>query len=414
MDEFTNYESNMAMKHSRRSFIKSSALASASFLIPEFLKASALKFLPNEQRQRVLVIIQLSGGNDGLNCVVPLRNDIYHKSRPAIGLTEEELIRISDDAGLNSGLEGFAQLYDSGNAAIISSVGYPNPNRSHFRSMDIWQSASDENKYVTSGWIGRMLDATCSDQCTMPYQAIEIDDTLSLALKGEKMKGLAFHEPGALLLSSKNSVLKNVSSAYTVSPDDDHNVEFLHKTFIETAQSAEYIYQHSKIYSSRSVYPNHEFGKQMKIIAELIISGSATSVYYVSLPGFDTHVFQKGQHRNLLKVYGDALKAFCDDLKQNNYFNETMIMTFSEFGRRVAQNASKGTDHGTANNVFIAGGKLNKAGLINGMPDLADLDNGDLKYKTDFRSVYATLLNKWLGVNDAEILGGNFEKLSFV
>lgn len=383
-------------------------------LVPEFLQASMLKLIPNEKKQRVLVIIRLSGGNDGLNCVVPFRNDLYYKNRPSIGLTETEMIRITDDVALNIGLEGLAQLFDNGNAAIINSVGYPNPNRSHFRSMDIWQSASDENTYLSTGWIGRMLDATCDNQCAMPYNAIEIDDTLSLALKGEKMKGLAFHKPEGLMLATKNPILKKISSAYQPAIDDKHHVEFLHKTLIDTSQSAEYIYSHSKIYSSQLTYPNHEFGRQLKIVAELIVSGSTTSVYYVSLPGFDTHVFQKGKHQNLLKIYSDGLKALCDDLKLNNCFDDTVVMTFSEFGRRVAQNASKGTDHGTANNVFITSGKLAKAGLFNSMPDLSDLDNGDLKYKTDFRSVYATLLNKWLQIDDEKILGRKFEKIGVV
>lgn len=402
------------MNHSRRNFLKSSALVSASLLIPEFLKASASRILVNGERQRVLVVIQLSGGNDGLNCVVPFKNDLYYKHRPAIGLAGDELIQMSDEFALNAALSGFADLYDNGHAGILSSVGYPNPNRSHFRSMDIWQSASDEDKYLTTGWIGRMLDATCTDKCALPYSAIEIDETLSLAMKGETMKGIAFNDPQTLMLAAKQGADDVDVSSFSSNHDDDHNVAFLRKTLAETKQSAKYIYQHSKMYTTKFQYPDNAFAGQMKTIAELIISGSSTSVYYVSLSGFDTHVFQKGKHQNLLKNYGDTLKIFCDDLKQNNAFNDTLVMTFSEFGRRVAQNASRGTDHGTANTVFLAGGKLTKAGLLNALPDLTDLDNGDLKYTTDFRSVYATLLNKWLGTDDANILGKSFPKLGFV
>lgn len=402
------------MNYSRRNFLKSSALVSASLLVPEFLKASASRILLNGERQRVLVVIQLSGGNDGLNCVIPFKNDLYYKHRPAIGLAGDELIQLNDEVALNAALSGFADLYDNGHAGILSSVGYPNPNRSHFRSMDIWQSASDEDKYLSTGWIGRMLDATCNVKCAMPYSAIEIDETLSLAMKGETMKGIAFNDPQTLMLAAKKGVDDVDADSYHSDHDDDHNVAFLRKTLAETKQSAKYIYQHSKIYATKFQYPDNTFAKQMKTIAGLIISGSSTSVYYVSLSGFDTHVFQKGKHQNLLKNYGDTLKIFCDDLKQNNVFNDTLVMTFSEFGRRVAQNASRGTDHGTANTVFLAGGKLTKAGLLNALPDLSDLDNGDLKYTTDFRSVYATLLNKWLGADDVKILGRNFAKLGFV
>ncbi len=401
------------MAHSRRQFLRNTALASASFLIPDFLKAAADIYGAGSYNGKVLVVVQLSGGNDGLNCLVPYRDDLYYKARPGIGLKDDDIIPVTDLAAFNANLQGLADLYHDGNLSIINNVGYPNPNRSHFRSMDIWQSASDEDKVLTTGWLGRYLDNTCSGECARPHAAIELDDTLSLALKGEQMKGLAFRDPATLHMSSQNRMIRGVVNDYHVH-EDHPTVEFLHKTLIETTESADYIYDHSRIYKSVKLYPQHEFGKRMKTVAELICSGSDIRIYYVSLSGFDTHVTQKGQHNRLLKVYGDTLKTFCDDLKVNNRFNDTVVMTFSEFGRRVAQNASLGTDHGTSNNVYIAGGKLAKAGIYNEMPDLKNLDNGDLIYKVDFRQVYSTILKNWLNSPDENILNQKFNTLNFV
>ncbi len=398
----------------RREFIKFSALASASVLVPDFLKAFGKNHPAGTANGKVLVVIQLSGGNDGLNCVVPFRNDLYYKARPDLGLKKEEIILLNDEAGLNNSLLGLADLYHDGQLAIVNSVGYPNPNRSHFRSTDIWQSASDEDKIVNTGWIGRYLDATCSGTCAKPHTAVELDDTLSLVLKGENLKGLAFRDPNVLHLSSQNPFVRSIAAHYHERHENNTAIEFLHKTLADTTQSADYIYEHSNTYRSQKMYPQHEFGKRMKTIAELICSGSETMIYYVSLSGFDTHVFQRGQQNRVLKVYSDALKTFCDDLKEHDRFNDTVILTFSEFGRRVEQNASKGTDHGTANNVYIAGGKLGKAGMLNELPDLQNLDAGDLIYKIDFRQVYATLLDKYLGSSSGKVLQKKFETLNFI
>jgi uncharacterized protein (DUF1501 family) len=402
------------MSIKRREFIKFSALVSASALVPDFLKAFGNNYNSTLANGKTLVVIQLSGGNDGLNCVVPFRNDIYYKARPSLGLKKDELIALNDSVGLNSSLQGLADLYNDGNVAIINSVGYPNPNRSHFRSTDIWQSASDEDKIVNTGWIGRYLDANCNGECAKPHTAVEIDDTLSLVLKGEKTKGLAFRDPKTLQLFAQNPMIRSVSSNYHSHDGENPSAAFLNKTLAETTQSADYIYDHSKIYKSKRIYPQHEFGKRMKTIAELICSGSDTRIYYVSLPGFDTHVLQSGTHSRQLKIYSDSLKAFCDDLKEQNRFNETVVLTFSEFGRRVEQNSGKGTDHGTANNVYVIGGKHNKAGIVNDMADLQNLDDGDLIYKVDFRQVYATLLDKFLATDSAKILGTQFSSLNFI
>jgi uncharacterized protein (DUF1501 family) len=292
----------------------------------------------------------------------------------------------------------------------MNNVGYPNPDRSHFRSMDIWQTASDSNQYVTTGWLGRYLDAQCSG-CDRPTQALEFDDVLSLALKGEKLKGLALKDPKKLFNSTNERYFKEINATHE---HEEAAVDYLYKTLSETLSSADYIYQQSRRHPSSPLYPATELGKNLKMISSLIMSDINTKVYYVSLGSFDTHVNQENQQKRLFTELNDAISAFVKDIKSNNRFRDVAIMTFSEFGRRVAQNASGGTDHGTANNMFFIGGGLKKKGLLNSMPDLNDLNEGDLKHTVDFKSVYATLLHNWLGADDKEILGKKYELMSFV
>jgi uncharacterized protein (DUF1501 family) len=398
---------------SRRTFIKQSALATAgTMLLPNFLKALESNSYVQANAQKILVVIQLSGGNDGLNTVVPYRNDLYYQLRPQLALPSDKILKASDSLGFHPALAKLNALYDQGYLAVINNVGYPNPDRSHFRSMDIWQTASDTNEYLNTGWIGRYLDSSCSD-CQVAHQAIEIDDTLSLALKGESIKGLAVKNPKKLHQILHNEFFQRVSKNIP-QESSDPAVHYLYKTLAETTSSADYIYDKSKVYQSSAVYPNNEFAGQLKTVAELINSGIETKVYYVSLSGFDTHVRQQPVHERLLSMYAESIHAFIADLEKNNRFQDVMVMTFSEFGRRVAQNASNGTDHGTASNLFIMGKNLKQKGFINETPNLSILDDGDLIHQIDFRSVYATVLGKWLTSNDPSILNGTFKTLDFI
>ena len=399
----------------RRKFIQAGSLASASLMLPKFLKGFERRKLAEDNK--ILVVVQLSGGNDGLNTVIPYRNDLYYKVRPELGIKRQSALTITDELGLHPALKGLKSLYDDGSLGILNSVGYPNPDRSHFRSMDIWQSASGSDQVLHTGWIGRYLDAQC-DGCGHTSQAIEVDDTLSLTLKGEKKRGLAVPNPQRLYASANDSFFKSLVHDHLVH-DDAHNVDYLYKTLAETMSSADYIYQKSKIYKSGAAYPDSEFGKGLKTIAELIISGCDTRVYYISLGSFDTHVNQHPQQQRLFTQLGDGLKIFADDLKKNNRFSDVIVMTFSEFGRRVAQNASGGTDHGTANCMFLVSGGMKNHGVLNAAPDLGHLDQknpelGDLEYKVDFRDVYATLLHQWLHTDDRTILGENHQYLDFI
>ena len=393
----------------RKEFLQVGSLATASFMLPKFLKAfeSPAMVPPGN---KVLVVIQLSGGNDGLNTVIPVRNDIYYRERPRLGIAKNDALLLTDEVGLNPALTAFKGLYDEGSLSILNSVGYPNPDRSHFRSMDIWHSASQSNEYFTTGWVGRYLDAQCKG-CDKPTQAIEMDDVLSLAMKGEESKALALKDPAKLFNTSNSSYFKDINSSHQ---HGEETVDYLYKTMSETMSSAEYIFKQSKLHPTGQAYPATELGKDLKTIASLIFSDINTKVYYVSLGSFDTHVAQEGQQKRLFTELNDAVKAFTDDLKQNGRFNDVMMMTFSEFGRRVSQNASGGTDHGTANNMFLMGGALKEKGVLNALPDLADLNEGDLKHKVDFKNVYATVLNKWLAADDKAILGRQFEYLNFI
>ncbi len=394
----------------RRNFLKTSALASTSVLVPSFLSATqALRTLSSRSGKN-LVIIQLSGGNDGLNTIVPYRNDIYFQSRPSLAIPANEVIRVADELGFNPALEALRPLYDAGEMTIINSVGYPNPDRSHFRSMDIWHTASNSDEYLSTGWIGRYLDSNCVG-CDQIYHALEVDDTLSLALKGEQYAGFAMSNPKALKRTTNNRFLKAIAS------EDHHEEEavaYLYKTMIDTQSSADYLFEKSQVHQSKTTYPKDAFAKDLKQVAELITADTDTKIYYVSLSGFDTHAAQKNIQSRKLTQYAEGVAAFVKDLKAQGLMEDTLILTFSEFGRRVKQNASNGTDHGTANNLFLIGGRLQKPGFYNAAPDLINLDKGDLRYQVDFRQIYATILDRWLDTAPHKTLGQSFDLLNLI
>lgn len=424
------------MQMNRRDFLKHSTLAAGSLLIPSFLKPLEAMSAPQMSGHRNLVIIQLSGGNDGLNTVVPYAMDEYYRHRQTIALPKDKLIRLNDTQGLHPAMAALREVYDQGQMGILNSVGYPNPNRSHFRSMDIWQSGSDASEYLSTGWIGRYLDASCpgsaesaraaksagsaadagadaASASVTPYTALEVDDTLSLALKGERFNGMAVKNADQLHRNTRDPFFRGLLDNQPEHLNED-NLGYLYKTMAQTRSSAQYIQETSKIYKSKAQYPGGGFASQLKTVAQFICSGLQTRVYYVSLSGFDTHTGQLDQQHRLLLRYSEAMAAFIKELKDNDRLKDTLVMTFSEFGRRVGQNASNGTDHGTANNVFLFGGSLRQSGVLNAAPDLSKLDNGDLKYRIDFREVYATVLEKWLQTDNMKVLGRRYKGLGFV
>jgi len=394
----------------RRNFIKNTALVSSLMYTPSFINAFNSLDL-NTAGYKRLVIVQLSGANDGLNTVIPYNNDIYYNNRPIISQKGNGLLKLNNELALHQNLAPLKNLYDQGYLSIINNVGYLNPNRSHFRATDIWHTASASNEYLNSGWLGRFLDTYGST----PHNAIEVDDSLSLVLKGNKLNGMAIRDAKQLYRNAQDPYFKKVLEHHNDQHLSEHNLGYLYKTMIAAENSAKYIYNTTKTYKSTQDYPKNPLGEQLKTASEFINSGVDCKVLYTSLGGFDTHFNQKTRQERLLKVYAESIDAFVKDLKRNDTFKDTLILTFSEFGRRVKQNAANGTDHGTANNVFIIGENLQKKGIYNEGPNLADLDeNGDLKYSVDFRSIYATILNKWMRVDDKTILNNKFEQLTFL
>ena len=396
---------------SRRNFIKKTGLATAGTMaVPLFLKAFENRPFRDKKNQKKLIIIQFNGGNDGLNAVVPYTNDIYYKNRPSIAIPSTNVLKATDTLGFNPNLKILLSLYDDGSLSIINNIGYPDPDRSHFRSMDIWHTASNSNQFLSSGWLGRYLD---NHQQRIAHQAIEIDDTLSLALKGKRNHGFAMSNPYQLHKTTNNKIIQTVRQHHH---DHEHEeaVAYLYKTLSNTISSADYLFEKSKVYRSTETYPKGKLGKDFKQVAELIISGSDTQIYYLTIGGFDTHSNQVNQQNKLFKNYSEALAAFVRDLKKNDHWNDSLIMTFSEFGRRVAENGSKGTDHGKANNLYLMGGSIKKAGFYNQGPNLDQLDNGDLSFEIDFRRVYANILNDWLQTDSVSILQQSFRSLGIV
>ena len=394
----------------RRDFVKQTSLASSLMFVPSFIQAFDKVITAGRDFKR-LVIIQLAGGNDGLNTIVPFRNDIYYSSRRRIALKQNDLISISDELAMNRYLMPLKRLFDQGHLSIINNVGYPNPDRSHFRSTDIWQSASDAHQYLQTGWVGRYLDAYGEH----PYNAIEVNQKLSLALKGDKLNGIATNNPDLLYKTARDPFLKAVIDHNTDTHLNEHNLGYLYRTLIKAESSAKYIYETTKTTSSKQSYTGHEFGRQLKTTAEFINSGLDTRVYFTAQSGYDTHVKQMQSHARQLNILAKNLESFINDLKSGGTFKDTLIMVFSEFGRRVKQNAAEGTDHGAASNVFVIGENLKRPGIYNPLDDLQDLDEiGDIKYEIDFRSVYSTILKNWLKVDDERILNDRFKVIDII
>ncbi|MEQ9299761.1 MAG: DUF1501 domain-containing protein [Cyclobacteriaceae bacterium] len=404
------------MKVNRRKFIQSTGVLGTSVLVPGFLAQLTNCTPPPSARVareiNKLVVIQLSGGNDGLNSVIPYQNDLYYSNRPKIAIQKNKVLVASDDYGFSPQLTSLKRLYDEGLLSVINGIGYPNPDRSHFRAMDIWHTAGDANHHKNTGWIGRYLDAKCVEQFS-PHEAVEMSNLLSRVMKGERGNGLALTDP----FNYDKTIPELVNRRWvneTSGSVDNSNLGFLYKTAQNGYASLDYLKSLSKLYTSSADYPSTVLGNELKSVGQLINAGSTSSVYYVSHTGFDTHANQAGSIRWPLKVFNDGIDSFVKDLKSTGALDSTLILVFSEFGRRVEENASGGTDHGTANCVFLIGNQLNRAGIYNDIPDLSNLENGDLKYSIDFRQVYATILDKWLKVDSEVVLKKKFEHLSFI
>src|SRR2546421_862883 len=378
---------------------------------------------------KILVVVQLSGGNDGLNTVIPFGDDAYHRALPALGHAANDVLKIDNYLGLHPNLAPLKELYDDGRMGVVQGVGYPNPNRSHFRSMDIWHSAAPEKEIVTTGWIGRYFDNTCSG--TDPHVGVSIGEQMPLAMKGDRIIPLNFDRPETYRYNGKdkehyltlNKIDPNMEPATStrekiVKPGSKkvepvtaaNQLDFLHRTAMDAQLSSDDILRMTQRHTSPAAYPGGQFGAGLKTIAAMIAGGLPTRVYYVSLGGFDTHANDRGRHDQLMQQFAQGISAFWKDLKSQKNDDRVAMMTFSEFGRRVEQNASGGTDHGAAAPMFLFGKNL-KPGIIGQHPSLTDLDAGDLKFHIDFRNVYATVIQNWLDAPSKPALGGQFQPL---
>lgn len=429
--------------HTRRDFLRTGMLGGAlTWTVPGFLHAtmqelhaaadaSALQGTTGKDSP-ILVVLQLAGGNDGLNTVVPFMDDAYRRARPQLAIPEKSVLRLTDHIGFHPSLVGLKALYDDGLLSVIQGVGYPNPNRSHFRSMEIWQTASDSNRNERHGWIGRYFDNQCGGED--PGVGISIGRETPQAFASSLAKGITFQTPEQYRFvgadeetpvgmaemamydgtgdSNAGSSIGSLSGAGRTSSGESP-LAFLERTSMDAQASSETINRVVRTAKNQAEYPGSRLARDLKTVGKLIAGGLPTRIYYVSQGGFDTHANQAGSHERLLREYAEALRAFMTDMKKQGNQERVQVLTFSEFGRRVKENASGGTDHGAAAPVFVAGGR-SQGGIVGTHPSLAEADllKGDIQFAIDFRSVYASLLEGHLQVDSASVLKRRFPTIA--
>ncbi len=417
----------------RRLFLqRGCALASLAATVPCFIERSALGVLgnpllssnPGVPDHRILVVVQLGGGNDGLNTVIPYGDPAYFNARPQIavqapgGTGNTVALQLDQNAGvgLHPAMTSLKELYDEGLVSVVQGVGYPNPNRSHFTSMDIWQTGRLDAK--GSGWIGRYFDATCNGT-PIPEGSVAVGRTAPLAMEGNIQKPISFENPalfrwlGEDLHGSMKDPYDAINRAGSLAGTPaETQKDFLMRTALDAQVASERIL--AAVAKQPLVrYPDHALARQLRTVGAMIRDGMPTRVYYATMGGFDTHSAQAGRHGQLLRQVSESVAAFQRDLKEQGNAERVVTLVFSEFGRRVKQNGSGGTDHGTAAPVFVIGAGV-KPGVVGRHPSLVDLDQGDLKFGVDFRSVYASLLGDWMKAPADQILRGQFASAGVV
>jgi len=401
---------------SRRQFLRAGfTLVAVGLAAPPWLahiaRADAQRILKGKKlpNDRVLVVLQLTGGNDGLNTVIPYTDPLYYQARPTLAIADSRVLPLQDRVGLHPALEGLKSLYEQRCVAILQGVGYPNPNRSHFRSMEIWQTA-DPDGHSRYGWLGRYLD-TLTDAAANPVIAVSLTQELPLALQARKASVPCFASLGDLQMMTADPELERTVHAIARMETKPTSAARVIRDSTRTAlEAVERLREAVSNYRSTVEYPNDPFAQGLKQAAQLIATSPQTRILYVSVNGFDTHAAQARTHEQLLQRFGNAVRTFYQDLEQQGKADKVLLMVFSEFGRRVRENGSAGTDHGAAAPMFLIGKRV-KGGLYGEPPNLRDLDNnGDIRMQIDFRSVYATVL-EWLGSDPEAVLGKSFRPL---
>lgn len=399
--------------NTRRQFLQSSlassALISLSGFAPRVLQAAVHSSV--RRNERILVVIQLSGGNDGLNTVIPYGDDDYYRNRFTLAIPQDQLVKLDDHHGLHPSLRPWGSLWENQQLAIIQGVGYPQPNRSHFESMDLWHSAHHVSSGIRTGWLGRW-SATLPESAQLA--AIHFggeDQPLALASLRKpalSLRSLDAFQGEAALNGLSRETWKTVA---TTPRKSQHSllgyVQENASLAFETSRRLEQVLDDQPGGVS---FPNSDLARKLKMVGALIDAGLPTRVYYVSIDGFDTHANQLAAHAGLLTELGAAVNAFLQAMNQSGQGDRIAMMVFSEFGRRVRENASRGTDHGAAAPMFLLGNQV-QSGLANKHPSLTDLQDGDLKHQVDYRQVYASVLEDWLGAPSEKVLHESFDKL---
>jgi uncharacterized protein (DUF1501 family) len=410
------------MSLTRRDFVKTS-LASASMIalgqtVPAFLGRTAAQAPTADRpgaRDTILVVVQLTGGNDGLNTVIPFRDDNYARLRPTLRIPAAEVRRVNDDLGLHPSMTGLAELLQSQALCIVQGVGYPNPNQSHFRSMDIWQAASTADE-LTEGWVGRALRGVPG---AASFHLANPNESAPLALTGAPVRvpsitSLADFQlrVGAASQADARRQRSLIEAAANPTADVQPGLlDFVQRTATNTYASSRRLQEIGRTYQPRVPYPNTPLANHLKLAAQLIDAGIGARLFYVSLDGFDTHASQAQAHANLLREVSEGITAFYRDMAARGQQDRTLVMTFSEFGRRARENGSHGTDHGSAAPMLLVGGRV-RAGVVGAHPSLTALEAGNLRHHTDFRQVYAAVLDNWLGVPSRQVLGQEYSPVS--
>ncbi len=369
--------------------------------------------IPANPEDRTLVVLQLGGGNDGLNTVIPYKDATYQQLRPTIGQKISDVLPITDSLALHPGLKSLADLYGKGNLAVVEGVEYPHPNFSHFRGTEIWMTADDQN-VGSLGWIGHALDhlsnhpalVAASLGVTTPRALVGMQPTdiaLGGALKDFAYKPVGKIDPGAV------SAIYDYMNSVT-SPDDKY-AKLVTASHGIAQEAMAGVAKVATGYTPAAQYPKTQLGAGLQTVAQMIHGGVGARVLYLATGGFDTHSNERAIHDGLIQTLGDGLGAFWQDIAAHGHADNVTLMTFSEFGRRPTENASRGTDHGSAAPLFVLGGSV-KGGVYGDTPSLTDLDNGNLKVQQDFRTVYAAMLQNWLGFDPADVLpGGAYQAL---
>jgi uncharacterized protein (DUF1501 family) len=392
---------------SRRDFVKQATLISLAPSVPAFLAQTARAASPSHD-DRILVVIQLDGGNDGLNTVIPYADDNYARLRPKLAVPKNKVRRLNDSVGLNPAMRDANELYHDGRLAIVQGVGYPNPNKSHDVSKSIWETARfDPTEHASYGWIGRALDDRPTANASGAASVLVGPESVPVALRGRKSVAASLASLDDMVLGDPSKSTKSSGKAAS----DDPLLAFVQRSTLDAVVTAERIQRSAKMRPDAVTPPENDLAKRLALIARLIQSDFGARVYYAVHTGYDTHVYQRDTHDRLLRELAEGLRSFLDELKRTKLDDRVAVMTFSEFGRRADENASEGTDHGTAAPLFVAGAKV-KAGLHGAAPNLAKLKGVDLVATIDFRQVYRSVLENWLRLPSQSPLGGEFPALS--